>query len=83
MPAKLDHDYINYLADKWRDYLLKKDPHDPVQKAQYHKVQEMIDEMKKETKNGKMLYDYFFFQLHFQAEEELEAYQKYLEGGSV
>ncbi len=82
MAEELDQDYINYLADKWRNYLLKKDPHDLARKAHYQKVWEMIDEMKRETKNGKMLYN-FFAQLHSKADEELESYQKYREGGLV
>lgn len=82
MATELDHDYINYLADKWRNYLLKKDPHDLVRKARYEEVMVMIYEMREETKTGKMLYD-FFFQLHHKAEGEVEAYEKYLEGGSI
>ncbi len=83
MAKELDHDYINYLADKWHSYLLKKDPHHPQRKERYGEVMEMISEMKEETKTGKMLYNYLFFQLHFKAEGEVEAYQKYREGGSV
>lgn len=82
MTKELDHDYINYLADRWHNHLLKKDPHDRSRKAQYQKVQEMIDEMKKETKTGKMLYD-FFAQLHSKSDEEVEAYQRYREGGII
>mgnify|MGYP001615478423 CR=1 FL=1 len=82
MAKQVDYDYINYLAEKWWNYLLKKDQHDPARKAQYQKVEEMINEMKHETETGIMLYNYFIH-IHSNTRGELEAYKKYLEGGSV
>ncbi len=77
MPERLNLDYIAYLQDKWKSYLLKGDPYNIKQLNRYSEVLDMIDEMKDETLVGRMLY-YYFNKLHSQAKEEQKAYQLYL-----
>jgi len=63
----LDLDYIKDLASKWRHYLLEKENpsfHENREeyvnrRRMYADTMDMIDEMKKETPTGVMLYHLF------------------------
>ncbi len=74
MPKEVSLDYIAYLNDKWKRYLLRGDPYHQAKRERYGQLVEMIDEMKNETKAGKMLYHYLKY-LHSKSPEEQKAYR--------
>jgi len=79
MDLRLEH--IAYLQDKWRTYLLGKDPYDQDQREKYSQVLEMIDEMKNNTEVGAMLYAAISrLHNHKAAKEERQAFQDFYLG---